>query len=125
MNLIWFILSLFIYSGLPSSFSKNVSSRPAIVNIGALFTFNSTIGRVAKIAIEEAVKDVNSNSSILHGTKLVVTMHDSNCSGFLGMVEGTLSYLVSCFIFFYFYYMHVFNSENNLIILIRCPDYYV
>ncbi|KAG7971428.1 hypothetical protein I3843_07G133500 [Carya illinoinensis] len=88
MNLIWFILSLFIYSGLPSSFSKNVSSRPAIVNIGALFTFNSTIGRVAKIAIEEAVKDVNSNSSILHGTKLVVTMHDSNCSGFLGMVEA-------------------------------------
>jgi ionotropic glutamate receptor len=91
MNLIWFILLLFLHFGLfPYGFSKNVSSRPAVVNIGAIFTFDSTIGRVAKIAINEAVKDVNSNSSILHGTKLHVTMKDSNCSGFFGMVEGTL-----------------------------------
>ncbi|KAL6176207.1 hypothetical protein ACLB2K_052842 [Fragaria x ananassa] len=67
---------------------KNVSSRPAVVNIGALFTMDSTIGKVAKIAIEEAVKDVNSNFSILHGTKLVVKMQNTNCSGFLGMVEA-------------------------------------
>ncbi|KAG6644754.1 glutamate receptor 3.3 [Carya illinoinensis] len=93
MNLIWFILSLFLYFGLSTyGFSKNVSSRPAVVNIGALFTFESTIGRVAKIAIEEAVKDVNSNSSILHGTKLAVTMQDSNCSGFFGMV-GALQFM--------------------------------
>lgn len=94
MNLIWFILLLFLPFGLfPNGFSKNVSSRPAVVNIGAVFTFDSTIGRVAKIAIDEAVKDVNSNSSILHGTKLIVKMTDSNCSGFLGMVEGTLFFL--------------------------------
>uniref|UniRef100_A0A2N9HFE0 Glutamate receptor n=1 Tax=Fagus sylvatica TaxID=28930 RepID=A0A2N9HFE0_FAGSY len=72
----------------PYGCSKNFSSRPASVNIGAIFTFNSTIGRVAKIAIEEAVKDVNSNSSILRGTKLDLTMQDSNCSGFFGMVEA-------------------------------------
>ncbi|KAJ9165839.1 hypothetical protein P3X46_020665 [Hevea brasiliensis] len=80
---------LFAFFGLFSSvYSRNVASRPAVVNIGALFSFDSTIGRVAKIAIEEAVKDVNANSSILHGSKLVVTMQSSNCSGFTGMVES-------------------------------------
>lgn len=89
MDLIWVFPLVFLYLGLFSfGSSNNVSSRPAVVNIGALFTFDSTIGRVAKIAIEEAVKDVNSNFSILHGTKLVVKMHSSNCSGFLGMVEA-------------------------------------
>lgn len=93
MNHTWFILSLLLYVGLlPYGFSENVS-RPAIVKIGAIFTFNSTIGRVAKIAMEEAVKDVNSNSSILPGTILNLTMQDSNCSGFFGMVEGTLFFL--------------------------------
>ncbi|XP_050267948.1 glutamate receptor 3.3 isoform X1 [Quercus robur] len=88
MNHTWFILSLLLYVGVfPYGFSKNVS-RPATVRIGAIFTFNSTIGRVAKIAMEEAVKDVNSNSSILPGTKLHLNMQDSNCSGFFGMVEA-------------------------------------
>ncbi|KAK7860643.1 glutamate receptor 3.3 [Quercus suber] len=88
MNHTWFILSLLLYVGVfPYGFSKNVS-RPTTVRIGAIFTFNSTIGRVAKIAMEEAVKDVNSNSSILPGTKLDLTMQDSNCSGFFGMVEA-------------------------------------
>lgn len=75
----------------PIGHTKNVSSRPAVVNIGAIFTLNSTIGRVAKIAIEEAIKDVNSNSSILPGTKLAVQIQNSNCNGFLGMVEGIYS----------------------------------
>lgn len=89
MKLIWFLLPLFLYFGLfPYGISKNVSSRPALVNVGAIFTFDSTIGRVAKIAIDEAVKDVNSDSSILHGTKLVINSQDSNCSGFSGMVEA-------------------------------------
>ncbi|KAM1127260.1 glutamate receptor 3.3 [Malus sylvestris] len=74
---------------LPFGFgSSHSSSRPAVVKIGAIFTFESTIGRVAKLAIREAVKDVNSNSSILHGTKLAVNMQSSNCSGFLGMVQA-------------------------------------
>lgn len=95
MDLIWVFPLVFLYLGSFSfGSSNNVSSRPAVVNIGALFTFDSTIGRVAKIAIEEAVKDVNSNFSILHGTKLIVKMHNTNCSGFLGMVEGTLLLLL-------------------------------
>ncbi|MED6119246.1 hypothetical protein PIB30_009892 [Stylosanthes scabra] len=38
--------------------------------------------------MEQAVKDVNANTSILHGTKLVLHMQDSNCSGFLGMIQS-------------------------------------
>ncbi|XP_057469015.1 glutamate receptor 3.3-like [Actinidia eriantha] len=89
MNLIWILsllVLLFVFFG--NGFGGNVSSRPAVVNIGAMFSFDSTIGRVAKIAIEEAVKDVNSNSIVLTGTKLVVHMQDSNCSGVLGMVRA-------------------------------------
>ncbi|ONI05454.1 hypothetical protein PRUPE_5G008300 [Prunus persica] len=89
MNLFWFFLLLFLYLGVFSfGSSNNVSSRPAVVNIGAIFTFDSTIGKVAKLAIEEAVKDVNSNFSVLHGTKLFVKMRNSNCSGFDGMVQA-------------------------------------
>ena len=93
MNLIW-ILSLLVLLSVffGNGFGVNVSSRPAVVNIGAMFSFDSTIGRVAKIAIEEAVKDVNSNSIVLTGTKLVVNMQDSNCSGVLGMFRGNLFY---------------------------------
>ncbi|XP_021902797.1 glutamate receptor 3.3 isoform X1 [Carica papaya] len=83
------LFSLWLYFVLfQSGYSRNDSSRPAIVNIGAIFTYDSTIGRVAKIAVQEAVKDVNSNYSILHGTKIVVKMVNSNCSGFLGVVEA-------------------------------------
>ncbi|KAM6543414.1 hypothetical protein CsatB_007861 [Cannabis sativa] len=88
MSLIWFPLLFICLGGFPFGHAQKFSTRPAVVNIGAIFTFDSTIGRVAKIAIEEAVKDVNSNSSILQGTKLLVTMQNSNCSGFLGMVEA-------------------------------------
>lgn len=90
MNAVRFALCLFLFCVLFSSsgYSRNVSSRPAAVNIGAIFTFESTIGRAAKIAIQEAVKDVNANSSILHGTELKIHMRNSNCSGFLGLAEG-------------------------------------
>lgn len=63
-------------------------ARPTSVNIGALFTYNSTIGRSAKPAILAAVAEVNSDSSILNGTKLNIVFHDTNCSEFLGTMEG-------------------------------------
>ncbi|CAL5394244.1 unnamed protein product [Camellia sinensis] len=65
------------------------SSKPNVVNIGALYTFNSVIGRSAKPGIEAAVDDVNSNSTVLAGMKLNLILHDTNCSGFLGTVEET------------------------------------
>ncbi|KAL1309199.1 hypothetical protein HN51_051894 [Arachis hypogaea] len=92
MNLFFILcplLLLLFFPFLGVSAAANVSSsRPSVANIGAIFTFNSTIGRVAKIAMEQAVKDVNANTSILHGTKLVLQMQDSNCSGFMGMVQS-------------------------------------
>ncbi|VAH36492.1 unnamed protein product [Triticum turgidum subsp. durum] len=68
--------------------SKNIYARPDTVSVGALFTFNSTIGRAAKIAISAAVNEINTDSSILPGTNLVVEMQDSNCSGFVGIVQA-------------------------------------
>uniref|UniRef100_A0ACD5UTR8 Uncharacterized protein n=6 Tax=Avena sativa TaxID=4498 RepID=A0ACD5UTR8_AVESA len=67
---------------------KNVYAIPDTVSIGALFTFNSTIGRAAKIAMAAAVSDINNDPNILPGTKLVVQMRDSNCSGFVGIVQA-------------------------------------
>lgn len=69
--------------------NASVSSSSAnIVNIGALFTWNSVIGKAVKPAILAAVDDVNADSSILQGRKLNVVFQDSNCSGFVGTVEG-------------------------------------
>ncbi|XP_072988214.1 glutamate receptor 3.5-like [Typha latifolia] len=81
--------SILVVSAVAANSSTAVGpSRPAVVNIGALFTFGSTIGRVAKTAIELAVADVNGDSSILNGTRLNMVMQDTNCSGFLGIVEA-------------------------------------
>lgn len=68
---------------------QNISVRPSVVNIGALFPFDSTIGRVAKVAIAAAVNDINKDPSVLRGTQLVVQMQDTNYSGFIGIVQGT------------------------------------
>lgn len=74
-------------------FCTNVSivekTRPHVVNVGAIFAYNSTIGKVAKTAIELAVKDVNNNQALLNGTKLVLTRVDSRCNVFVGTGEGT------------------------------------
>ncbi|XP_057985217.1 glutamate receptor 3.5 isoform X2 [Hevea brasiliensis] len=64
------------------------STRPSVVNVGALFTVNSVIGGAAKPALAAAVDDVNSDSSILPGTKLNLTILDTNCSGFIGTMEA-------------------------------------
>ena len=93
MNKIWLLVLVFFNS---ESFSfgnsVNVTTRPNVVNIGAIFSFNSTVGKVAKVAIEAAVDDVNSEPAVLNGTKLKLTMQDTNYSGFLGIVEGKSFY---------------------------------
>ncbi|XP_031106648.1 glutamate receptor 3.2-like [Ipomoea triloba] len=62
------------------------------VNIGAIFSFGTTNGQVARIAMSAAVKDINSDPTILGGRKLNLYMHDSNYSGFLGIV-GAMKFL--------------------------------
>ncbi|KAJ0039632.1 hypothetical protein Pint_28742 [Pistacia integerrima] len=61
---------------------------PTVVNVGAVFSFNSTIGRLVKVAIDAAVEDANSSPSIIGGTKLKLTMQDTNYSGFPAMLEA-------------------------------------
>ncbi|KAK0604337.1 hypothetical protein LWI29_014664 [Acer saccharum] len=58
------------------------------MNIGAVISFQTNIGKVAKVAIEAAVKDVNSDPTTLVGTKLKVTMQDSNRSGILAIAQA-------------------------------------
>ncbi|KAH6780520.1 glutamate receptor 3.4 [Perilla frutescens var. hirtella] len=69
--------------------SSDASGRlPRVINIGALLTFNSTIGKSAMPALTVGIEDVNSDTRILKGTKLNLILQDTNCSGFLGTVEA-------------------------------------
>lgn len=86
MNIVWLMLLMVFSNGFPSNGIS--TTRPDFVNIGAILSFNSTIGKVAKVAIEAAVEDVNSNSSILNGTELRLAMQDTKYSDFLGIVQG-------------------------------------
>ncbi|KAG8065993.1 hypothetical protein GUJ93_ZPchr0004g40510 [Zizania palustris] len=46
------------------------------------------LGELPKVAITAAVNDINNDSNILPGTKLDVQMQDSNCNGFVGIVQA-------------------------------------
>lgn len=90
-NLVWALLVLVVdFSGCFTEGLNNttISTRPDVVNIASILTFDSIIGKVAKIALEAAIEDVNSDPTILNGTKLKITLHDSNYSGFLSMMEA-------------------------------------
>ncbi|KAJ0700934.1 putative periplasmic binding protein-like I [Helianthus annuus] len=69
--------------------SSSSSRMPSVVNVGALFTVNSVIGRSVKPAVAAAVDDVNKSPTVLRGITLNLIQHDTNCSGFLGTIEGT------------------------------------
>lgn len=62
--------------------------RPSVVNVGAIFSFDSVIGRVANAAMEAAASDINADPRILSGTELKLIMEDTNCSVFMGSIEG-------------------------------------
>lgn len=68
--------------------------RPQVVNIGAVFAFDSVIGRAAKVALEAAVSDVNADTTVLKGTKLRLLMEDSGCNVFRGSFGGTVTVLL-------------------------------
>jgi ionotropic glutamate receptor len=63
------------------------AARPTNITIGALFAFDSVIGRTA---IQLAVDDVNRDPTVLSGTNLSVVLQDTNCSGFAGIIQGRL-----------------------------------
>jgi ionotropic glutamate receptor len=93
MNIFWLLLLIFCYGlFIGTAAGVRVSTRPSVINIGAILSLNSSIGKVAKVAIEAAVEDVNSNPAVLKGTKLKLAVQDTKqSSGFLGIVEGTSS----------------------------------
>jgi len=71
------------------------STVPDFVNIGALFSYNTSVGRTIKIALEAAFEDINSDPTILGRTKLNLSMQeDSKYRGFLSIAEG-MSFTVS------------------------------
>ncbi|GER54980.1 glutamate receptor [Striga asiatica] len=82
-----FLLSSFLpFNGVFSA--KNDSTAPDVVNIGAIFVLSTINGKVAKIAMNAAVEDVNSDPKFLGGRKLNLSTHDSNYSGFLSIIGG-------------------------------------
>lgn len=87
---VWFPALMILFLGFSSTVAcSNHSPRPDSVNIGVLHSFNTTVGRIVKIAIEAAVEDINSVPSILGKTKLKVSMQeDSKYRGFLSIAEG-------------------------------------
>lgn len=87
MDIVWPLL-LFLLSMVASSEGQ---PRQDVVNVGAIFTFSTINGKVSKIAMKAAEADVNSNPTVLGGRKLSISMHDSNFSGFLGIIGGTTS----------------------------------
>ncbi|GMY11067.1 glutamate receptor 3.6-like [Fagus crenata] len=88
MNKVWLLVLVVFCHGIFSNGVTNISTRPDVVNVGAILSYKSIIGKVAKVAIEAAVEDVNSDSTVLAGTKFELTMQDSNYSGFMGIVEA-------------------------------------
>lgn len=92
----WIWVPLAVFGGTGNNNTANAtaplfpssSSRPRVVNIGALFTANSVIGKSAEPALVAAINDVNSDSTILSGSKLNLIFQDTNCSGFVGTVDG-------------------------------------
>ncbi|KAI0528778.1 hypothetical protein KFK09_001321 [Dendrobium nobile] len=88
MKLVLLVFLFICFDILAIGVCKSNSSRPDTVNIGAILAFNSTIGRVAKVAIDAALNDVNSDPNVLRGTRLVVHQQDSYCNGFIAIVEA-------------------------------------
>ncbi|XP_050257634.1 glutamate receptor 3.6-like isoform X2 [Quercus robur] len=93
MTRVWLmVLVVFCHEIFSNGVVTNISTRPSVVDIGAILAYKSTIGKVAKVAIEAAIEDVNSDPTVLAGTKIQLTMQDSNYDGFLGIVE-TLQFM--------------------------------
>lgn len=84
-------------SGVFSSGGNGTADGDTVVNVGALFTFDSVIGKAVKPGLLAAIDDVNSDPNTLKGKKLNLLLHDTNCSGFLGTIEGKYCVLTTTF----------------------------
>lgn len=120
MNMVWLLLVLFCVQGITS---EGISSRNEVVKVGAIFSLSSVNGKVSKIAIEAAEKDVNSDPSVLGGRKLSISIHDANYSGFLGITGGILLFIIrflhSLLSVLVYFGVSFFSFETFVLILVR------
>ncbi|KAL5063566.1 hypothetical protein RYX36_025303 [Vicia faba] len=89
---VWLVLLLMALPNLlisSAAVGLDNSTVPESLNIGVLYSFNTSVGRMVKIAVETAVNDINSDSSILGKTKLKLSLQeDSKYRGFLSIAEA-------------------------------------
>ncbi|KAF2312513.1 hypothetical protein GH714_034924 [Hevea brasiliensis] len=89
MHKVLLLVLVVFYNWFSSNVARStVDARPNIMKIGALLSFDSTIGKVATVALEAAVEDVNRDQTLLGATELHLIMQDTNYSGYLGMLEA-------------------------------------
>ncbi|MBA0727432.1 hypothetical protein Golax_000420, partial [Gossypium laxum] len=88
MTMINLVLLLSIFILFVQVFPEEAALRPNVVNVGAIFSFDTINGKVAKVAMKAAEDDINSDPSILGGRKLFVALHDSNYSSFLSFIAA-------------------------------------
>jgi ionotropic glutamate receptor len=73
----------------------SAAQNESLVNIGVILNYNSTVGKVAKTAIEMAGDDINRDTHILNGSRLVLHFRDSRGEAIQGASAGNLHLL--CF----------------------------
>ena len=63
---VWLVLLMALSNLLFSSAAVGLenSTVPEFINIGVLYSFNTSVGRIVKIAVETAVDDINSDSLV-------------------------------------------------------------
>ncbi|GJT13482.1 glutamate receptor 3.2-like protein [Tanacetum coccineum] len=71
-----------------------VDPKSDIINIGYIVPSQTMNGRVSSIAMKAAVDDVNSDPRILPARQLKLSVHDTNFTGFYGIL-GALKYMGS------------------------------
>ncbi|BAT99864.1 hypothetical protein LR48_Vigan06g061300 [Vigna angularis] len=89
MSKVWPLVFMVLSIGCFSNGSgRQNSTVPEVVNIGALFSYNTSVGRTIKVALEAAFEDINSDPNILGRTKLNLSLQeDSKYRGFLSIAE--------------------------------------
>lgn len=122
--MVWLLLLLLYVQGIAEGASK-----PDVVNVGAILSLSSITGKVSKIAIEAAEKDVNSDPSVLGGRKLSISILDSNNSGFLGITGGillstNLALLDNHFVFgFQFLKIELINTTSTYVFFVLLSSF--
>jgi ionotropic glutamate receptor len=60
MHMFWLLVMIFYNGHFISTIGTDANSTRSDVNIGAILSFNSSIGKIAKVVIQAIVDDVNS-----------------------------------------------------------------